>query len=465
MDCAVWTGPCTLGRVIRRAVTLTILPTLALAMLLRDPAPVASAAPSHASLVKAYCKAKKDKDRAKAWAAIEAAAPLTAKEVPALQELAVERVQKRGRKIDKGGGEWFDKKKDGWKGRYMTSGKGKKGLVLALHGGGAGSGDCGQARSSFSGGISSLKMRGLYPEVLQKTEYGWTDPVDTEKWVLELLRAARRASDVDPDRVYVTGHSMGGFGTWTYGAVHADLFAAGTAFAGAPTVFWLPGKKDKEADGVLEGYLPNLYNLPLFVYQSLDDPNVPAAANVFACAQLAKLHAEDSAGWEFVYEEVDGRGHAFPEKGAGPGLEWMADHVRNPRPKKIRWEPVRDWKTTFYWLRWESPWLRSNVVAELDPERNAIDISIVNPRSRDPARTAAERRGWLESLSVQLDDHMLDLSKDILVTLEGKEQTRRRAVRRLATLVRNAEEREDPRYAFPVELRVGLAAATTGEAE
>ena len=186
---------------------------------------------------------------------------------------------------------------------------------------------------------------------------------------------------------------------------------------------------------------------------------------MFACAQLAKLHAEDAQGWEFVYEEVDGRGHAFPEKGPGPGLEWMASHTRNPHPKKIRWEPVRDWKTTFYWLRWQSPWLRSNVVVELDPERNAVDLSVKNPRSRDPARTAEEREGWLESLSFLLDDGMLDLSQEVLVTLEGKEHARRQPVRRLATLVRNAEEREDPRYAFPVEIAVGLAASTTGEAE
>jgi len=461
----VYSGPCSLLRVIRRALVLALLPVLALSVLLREHAPEASAAPSPAALVKAYCKAKKDKDRAKAWAAIEAAPPLTAKQVPELQELAVELVQKRGRKIDKGGGEWFDDKKDGWKGRYMTSGKGKKGLVLSLHGGGAGSGDCGSAHSAFSGGISSLKMRGLYPQVLRKTEYGWTDPVDTEKWVLELLRAARRRSDVDPDRVYVTGHSMGGFGTWTYGAVHADLFAAGAAFAGAPTVFWVAGKKDQEADGVLEGYLPNLYNLPLFVYQSLDDPQVPAAANVYACAQLAKLHTEDAEGWTFVYEEVDGRGHAFPQKGAGPGLEWMAGHTRNPRPKKIRWEPVRDWKTTFYWLRWETPWLRSNVVAELDPERNAVELSIVNPRSRDPARTADEREGWIESLSVLLDHEMLDLSQEVVVTLEGQERFRGTPVLRLATLVRSAEEREDPRYAFPAEIRLGPPPGPPAETE
>ena len=90
---------------------------------------------------------------------------------------------------------------------------------------------------------------------------------------------------------------MGGFGTWTYGSIHADRFAAGAAFAGAPTVFWVPGQKDKQAEAVVEGYLPNLYNLPLFVYQSLDDVQVKAPANIKACAELKRLHAEDPGGW------------------------------------------------------------------------------------------------------------------------------------------------------------------------
>ena len=358
---------------------------------------------------------------------------------------------KRARKVATGREEWFDEKKDGWQGLYMASGSGRKGLVLALHGGGAGSGDCGSAASSFTGAISSVEMRGLYPEVLRKTEYGWIDPPETEKWVMDLVRSARLTWGIDPNRVYLTGHSMGGFGTWTFGSIYADLFAGGAAFAGAPTMFWKPGGKDKDAEAVSDGYLPNLRNLPLFVYQSLDDRNVPCAANVFAMGEMKKRHAADPAGYEFLYEEVDGRGHGFPAKGPGPGVEWATSHLRNPRPPVVRWQPIRAWKTTFYWLSWSDPWLGAQVHATVNREYNTVDIVVTAPHGVVGQADAAERPARTATLSVYLDDRLVDLSREVVVKVDGKERWRAVPAASLVTLVRSASEREDPEYAFAAE--------------
>jgi dienelactone hydrolase len=427
---------------------------------------VSAAAPSAKKLVESYLKAKKDKDREKAWAAIVAAPAIEAGAVPALAAVAVKLLRKRGQRIKSGRNEWFDAEKDGWQGLYLTSGKGKKGLALGLHGGGAGSGDAGQASSAFGGPISSLGFRGVFPEVLQKTEYGWVDPPETERWIIEeLLPAAIRTWDVDPDRIYVTGHSMGGFGTWTYGAVHADRFAGGAAFAGAPTVYWVPGGKDKEAEAVVDGILPNLYNLPLFVYQSLDDRNVPAAANVHACARLKELHASDPEGWEFVYEEVDGRGHAFPEKGPKPGLEWMASHARNPRPTTIRWQPCRDWKKRFYWLRWERPWIGCELVATVDAETNTIEIVIEKPRTATPQKTESERESFVSTLEISLDGDIVDMSREVVIRVDGAVRYRGTPSLSLPTLVRTAEEREDPRYVFAAQVGLDPPPPTTDGGE
>jgi dienelactone hydrolase len=410
----------------------------------------APAAPTKArALVDAWTKAKKDDERAAAWRAIEENPELDASEVAGIREALMQHFAKRARKVD--GDDWFDEKKDGWRGRYMTSGKGDKGLVLAMHGGGAGGGDCGSAASAFSGAVSSLGMRGLYPEVLRKTEYGWTDPPETEKWVMTLVRSARLKWGVDSNRVYLTGHSMGGYGTWTYGSIYADLFAAGAAFAGAPTICWKPGGKDTAAESVADGYLPNLRNLPLFVYQSLDDPNVPPAANVFAMRELAKLREHDPKGWEHSYEEVDGRGHAFPEKGPQPGLQWAASHVRNPRPDTIVWQPTRTWKTTFYWVRWTDPWITSELTASLDRAANSVAVTVKVPRSMNPRATEAERPARIAKLSVYLDERLVDMSKEVVVAVDGKERFRGVPRLSLVTLVRSAEEREDPEYAFAAE--------------
>jgi pimeloyl-ACP methyl ester carboxylesterase len=278
---------------------------------------------------------------------------------------------------------------------------------------------------------------------------------------MEMVKRARVGWGLDPNRVYVTGHSMGGYGTWTFGSIYADVFAGGAAFAGAPTVYWVSGKKDKLAEGVVEGYLPNLYRLPLFVFQSLDDPQVPAAANVYACGELKKLHEQDPAGWEFLYEEVNGLGHGFPKKGPKPGLEWATKHVRDPRPAKIVWQPTREWKDTFYWLRWERPWRGALLTAAADRARNAVDLTVERPRSGDAVRTEKERAEAVQRISVYLDERLLDPAKEVLLTVDGKERFRGAVQPRLETLLRSCEEREDPEYAFALEARVGPPPAAT----
>src|SRR5678815_4135847 len=97
--------------------------------------------------------------------------------------------------------------------------------------------------------------------------------------------------------------------------------------------------------------------------------------------ELAKLREHDPKGWEHSYEEVDGRGHAFPEKGPQPGLQWAASHVRNPRPDTIVWQPTRTWKTTFYWVRWTDPWITSELTASLDRAANSVAVTVKVPRS------------------------------------------------------------------------------------
>ena len=324
------------------------------------------------------------------------------------------------------------------KGLYFFSGGASTGgLLIALHGGGAGSGDAGSAASAFSGPASALKMWMAAPEVIEKTEHGWTDPPDTERFVMDLIDQMKRAGKIDPDRVYLVGHSMGGYGTWTLGAVHADVFAGLAAFAGAPTCTRTgPGAP---ISGVEEGILPDLRNLPIFVYQSLDDRNVPAESNEFATAELDRLAKEDPGGYEHVYERVDGRGHDFPKKGPEPGVAWAAKHVRDTHPKKVVWQPSRTWVTSFYWLGWARPALRTTVVVE-SKGANAFAVTAAGP---------------VDGLVLRLDDRLADLTKEVVVSVNGKETFRGVPRLSLTTMARTAVERADPGLLFVAEVPVG----------
>ena len=50
--------------------------------------------------------------------------------------------------------------------------------------------------------------------------------------VMEILKTVASVYNVDRSRIYVTGLSMGGFGTWDLMARHSDIFAAGMPVCG-----------------------------------------------------------------------------------------------------------------------------------------------------------------------------------------------------------------------------------------
>ena len=95
----------------------------------------------------------------------------------------------------------------------------------------------------------------IAPQALEATEHGWTDS-GTEEFVLDLVDGALRTWKIDPDRVYFVGHSMGGYGSWTLGAHHADRVAAVAPSAGAPTPI-LDRATNKPVD-IVEGVIPSL---------------------------------------------------------------------------------------------------------------------------------------------------------------------------------------------------------------
>lgn len=340
---------------------------------------------------------------------------------------------RKGRKADlKGTNYLYDEKNK--VGKYLVSSKSGKNLVLGLHGGGAGAGDAGSAQSAFGGTLAKTGSITLFPEVLKKTEHGWGEE-QTERFVLELIEAVKRTRKVDTNRIYLTGHSMGGYGTWTIGARNADLFAGLAAFAGAPTPILDPSDPQRRTViDIEEGILPNLRNLPISIYQSLDDRNVPPFSNLFAAGALARLQQEHGA-FQHRWELVEDRGHGFPKDGPGPGIEWAMSHTRNPRPTAILWQPVRPWKRMFYWLYWREPVLGGVVSARVHDNRVAIACD-----------------SQVEGMSILVDERLFDLKTKITVTLNGEVQFDDKVSPTLSTMVLTAAERNDPELLFTARI-------------
>jgi pimeloyl-ACP methyl ester carboxylesterase len=111
-------------------------------------------------------------------------------------------------------------------------------LFLSVHG--AGVEAIGQARAYQSKDWGTLvAATNRRPRGFNWEDWGRLD-------ALEVLEIAKSKFNPDPQRIYLTGHSMGGHGTWFLGATYPDKWAAIAPCAGYPTL-----KGYGSADGLI----------------------------------------------------------------------------------------------------------------------------------------------------------------------------------------------------------------------
>ena len=106
--------------------------------------------------------------------------------------------------------------------------------------------------------------------------------------VMELLYEIEETYTTDFNRYYVTGLSMGGFGTWDLLMRYPNIFAAGVPICG----------------GADPSYAETLKNVPIYTVHSTDDPTVP----VFGTQEMVKA-LKDAGNWRMIYKELEGFGH------------------------------------------------------------------------------------------------------------------------------------------------------------
>ena len=129
--------------------------------------------------------------------------------------------------------------------RQGTSEIGKNSaMILSVHG--AGVKGIGQARSYQSKDWAHV----VAPT--NRREFGF----DWEDWgridAMEVLADAEELLGTDPERTYLTGHSMGGHGTWYLGATYPDRWAAISPMAGWRSFFSYGGLSTTEAMNPME---------------------------------------------------------------------------------------------------------------------------------------------------------------------------------------------------------------------
>lgn len=169
-------------------------------------------------------------------------------------------------------------------------------LIVALHGMG------GDENSWFD-----AYQQGLFKTLAEKHGYLVACPKGrqsasmylgpAEKDVLDVLAEMKRVYKVDATRVYLTGHSMGGYGTWSVAMDNPTVFTALAPISGGGNVMGMA----------------KLKNVPQIVIHGDDDKTVSVERS------REMVAAGKQAGAEIKYIEVKGGSHvsvaapAFPD--------------------------------------------------------------------------------------------------------------------------------------------------------
>jgi predicted peptidase len=132
--------------------------------------------------------------------------------------------------------------------------------------------------------------------------------------LLALLDDVEKKYAVDPHRIYLTGLSMGGFGTWSLGLSHPEKFAAIAPMCGGGELI-TPLLADKA----------KLTTLPVWAFHGAKDPVVPVEESERMVA-LLKKHGVTEVKFT-VYPEA--QHDCWTETYANPELfEWFLKHSR-----------------------------------------------------------------------------------------------------------------------------------------
>lgn len=183
----------------------------------------------------------------------------------------------------------------------------KNPLIVFLHGGGEGVGDGDDYFPQIWPHSSPAGYVTVCPTVLEKIGLAWNNERHVN-YVRTIVKEMQSKYNIDPRRMYLMGHSMGGFGCFYIGTRTTDLFAAISPWSGGPNG-WVPN---------------NLKYTPAYIIHGNKDPQVRVEGSREADRQLTQLK------YYHVYVELSIEGHGVPQDEQKKAVAWLERFKLSP---------------------------------------------------------------------------------------------------------------------------------------
>jgi predicted peptidase len=141
----------------------------------------------------------------------------------------------------------------------------------------------------------------LAPQAPNNEDWGGPENSDLSpaaESTLEIIESLEHEFKIDKARLYITGQSFGGYGTWDIIIRRPNLFAAAIPICGSGVIDNSPFKRPYSA-----AEFERIKDLPIWVFQGADDKTVPAEGPRKTVATLQSL------GSKVKYTEYVDVGH------------------------------------------------------------------------------------------------------------------------------------------------------------
>jgi pimeloyl-ACP methyl ester carboxylesterase len=242
-------------------------------------------------------------------------------------------------------------------------------------------------------------------EWLKPRQYSYEFSLREHEAVLTVMRDASRRFSIDPDRVFLSGHGIGGDAAWDFAIAHPDLWAGAIPFL---------AQLDKE-EKFIQHYWENAAYVPFyFVSGELDGLKMKTNSQLFDQFLSRRI---DKKPFNATVVEYHGRGYEPYHDEILNIFDWMGRQKRE-WPKNFQCNTMRDWDNFFWWV--EAQGFPNSITPGNWPRGSArptiLQGEVLNGNKLSARSAADETTIWLRP-------ELVDFSKPIRVELNGKRLT------------------------------------------
>ena len=330
---------------------------------------------------------------------------------------------------------------------YLVVPKQVRGVLILLHGLG---GNGRQLRDRFYTKFAAengLILACPSAKKIPKDAKNEDDPLNTMRhwwsyrdqgFAMRALETLKREFPIDEDRVYISGYSMGGFGSWNIGLRYNDRFAAAVPFAGGLSCSdYVSMSIDKKSPRLLV----NAAHLPSYFVHGDADRTVPVKFDRRIRDRLVELE------YAHTYVEVEEGTHFLPVREGGELMagvqDWLKGKTRDAHPRRLRFASLGAYMSQSHWLRIdEFSDEVADLQAQIDSKTNSIRI---------------EGEG-AKALSLYIDESLLDIARPIQVVHGEKTLFEGKVKPSSEVLLESWRAREDRQLLYRAKVSVSLDA-------